>query len=302
MLQPYPEENCILVKKDLTGFSKVSKERATGELGVVLDDFDCQHIKSINIIKPDFIEDDLIVATSKVIAQDLLVRMKVLHCNITSEYTKREFISPILIYAVQLVVDRLKSENNTKPLLLVCEKEILGKRFHGPVDYSLMYEIVDIVLTEAKRVDLEFGILQNLLQQHASQEFLANAFVNENVTGKRFREEAESHYSEISRMPTYGIVSTGESWTFLKFYHQPSKAIYRSEVYHLNLQFRYASEHVETFVESIAVLLRFIIGIIYDQIHWIDTHEGVWKRQKIDLDTILRRSTHVEEDDDINEE
>eukprot|EP01040_Poterioochromonas_malhamensis_P007283 gene7283-7858_t len=40
MLQPYPEENCILVKKDLTGFSKVSKERATGELGVVLDDFD----------------------------------------------------------------------------------------------------------------------------------------------------------------------------------------------------------------------------------------------------------------------
>lgn len=301
MLKAYPEENQIVVKKDLTGFSKVSKERANAEVGAVLDDLEMEHIKPIDIINPEFINITSIRDTAGLIGRDLLVRMKVLHHNLTSEYTKREFISPILIYSVQLVIDRLRSDNNMKPLLLVCEKEILGKRFHGPVDYSLMYEIVDIVLTEAKRIDLEQGILQNLLQQRASQEFLANAFVNENLTGKRYREVAELNYKDISRMPTYGIVSTGEKWTFLKFYHQPSNQIYQSDVYQVNLQHRHCSSHFDAFVDSIAVLLRFIIGIIYDQITWIESHEGVWKRQKIDLDAILRRestlSSHVEDDD-----
>eukprot|EP00981_Chlorochromonas_danica_P006680 scaffold1453_cov204-Ochromonas_danica.AAC.1 len=96
-----------------------------------------------------------------------------------------------------------------------------------------MYEIVDIILTEVKRIDLEQGILQNLFQQLASQELLvASAFVDENLYGKRFREEdAEANYSEIAQMPTYGIESTDDKWIFLKFIHRPTtKQIYRSDV------------------------------------------------------------------------
>lgn len=105
-------------------------------------------------------------------------------------------------------------------------------------------------------------------------------------------------------MPTYGIVSTGENWTFLKFIHRPTKQIYRSEVFQLNLQHEYSSQHLDGLVDSIAVLLEFIVGIIYDQINWVDNQqgEGVWKRQRIPLDTVLRRestlSSHVEDDDD----
>lgn len=89
------------------------------------------------------------------IQQELLRRSgKISLSSHVTEYTKREFISPVLVGCLHLLKD----------VTMVCEKKIIGTFGNGPVDYVLMYKSLHILLTEAKKGDIEGGVMQNLVQ------------------------------------------------------------------------------------------------------------------------------------------
>ncbi len=76
-------------------------------------------------------------AAAKAVVATLRVKAKAINLDIASEYTMREFISPILIVAVQLVIDYCStlphSSIDSSKLSLVCGRILLGMSAHGPV-------------------------------------------------------------------------------------------------------------------------------------------------------------------------
>jgi hypothetical protein len=88
-------------------------------------------------------------------------RAKAINLEIASEYTMREFISPVLVAVVNLVIDYHRStlsDSSSDPskLSLVCDRILLGMNVQGPVDYTILFDFVDLVLSEAKNED-SFG-------------------------------------------------------------------------------------------------------------------------------------------------
>jgi hypothetical protein len=81
----------------------------------------------------------------------------------------REFISAILVSALRLVLIFLKNTRNSGRLSLICEKIVVGLHAHGPVDYVVVFDYLDIILTEAKKLEISQGVIQNLLQQSISR-------------------------------------------------------------------------------------------------------------------------------------
>lgn len=139
-------------------------------------------------------------------------RTDVINRKLASEYTMREFMSPVIIGALKAVIVSDRPRFGNGKLSMVCEKKIIGKRAHGPVDYSFLFDCLDLVLTEAKRDDLDLGIVQNLLQQRACQEFLANTLIDyDAIQDDRKRKFAEA-FNDVARTPTCGNTSTGEKW------------------------------------------------------------------------------------------
>ena len=76
-----------------------------------------------------------------------------------NEATRREYISPVLISVVQLFPH---FPDNGLSLLL--ERRTSGETARGPVDFLYVYKKILILVTEAKRDDLEQGIAQNVAQ------------------------------------------------------------------------------------------------------------------------------------------
>ena len=128
-------------------------------------------------------------------------KVKVMNLNIASEYTMREFISPILIVVV-LLCTRIWKEmhpDNKNMLTLACERIVLGQEAHGPVDYSILFDWFDIVLTEAKKDDLNGGIVQNYLQLKAAKQFTANSIIEFNVYGSEKKRKYEEAFNSHKR-------------------------------------------------------------------------------------------------------
>jgi hypothetical protein len=150
------------------------------------------------------------------VVEELLARISVINRVHQSELTMREFISPLLVGVTQLAKLYVSSRSIDGKLSLCMEKPIIGMLAHGPVDYSFLFECIDIVLTEAKKKSIEEGLAQNLLQQISSLEFLTNVLLRK-ITGESRKRKYTELFQEISScIPTYGIVSTGVLWTFTK--------------------------------------------------------------------------------------
>ena len=145
-------------------------------------------------------------ADSVVIYNELMRRNKVINKDYTSEYTMREFISPILIGALRLMDD----------VFLTCEKQIVGSKGRGPLDYSFLYKAIDVVITEAKRDLVKNGIVQNLVQQYASHEFIASVLVASDSVGFKRKREYDKHLKALETIPTYGIVTNSKEWVFTR--------------------------------------------------------------------------------------
>jgi hypothetical protein len=79
----------------------------------------------------------------------------------------QDFISAIIIGTVKLI-------KYQESFQLVCELPVDGCLCFGPVDYSINYDKLSIILTEAKKGDMNIGLIQNLAKHRAALEFTTN--------------------------------------------------------------------------------------------------------------------------------
>lgn len=116
----------------------------------------------------------------------------------------REFISPVLISAV-ICAASAKLNN----LSMVCEKAVVGKKAHGPVDYVIYAGMMCLLLGEAKLNDMTSGLYQNYMQQLASMESIANSMIATSAAGVK-RDRAYGTAIKAARLVgSTGVVSTG---------------------------------------------------------------------------------------------
>ena len=73
-----------------------------------------------------------------------------------SEFTKRDFIGPVLVAAIILM--------NFSNIKMFSERKIVGKFGNGPLDYDIIYNQFHVCVVEAKKENLVQGIYQNIAQ------------------------------------------------------------------------------------------------------------------------------------------
>jgi hypothetical protein len=103
------------------------------------------------------------------------------------EYTRREFISPILVLAATKAGVKLS-----------CEEVIEGTRAKGPVDWMAHYNDHGICITEGKRDDIAGGMWQNIAQLTALGE----------KRGTKRTHEVD--------LPLFGVATTYREWVFIR--------------------------------------------------------------------------------------
>lgn len=129
-----------------------------------------------------------------------------------SECSMREFISPILIGALNVL---------KKDITFCCEKSIYGRLGYGPVDYDFIYNHFHICVAEAKKEAVDLGIAQNIAQMIAARE----EFESKYILDKKKRKRTDEPSVESRCLRSMGIVSTGTEWIFLQYLFDGSKWI-----------------------------------------------------------------------------
>ncbi len=159
-----------------------------------------------------------------------------------------------------------------------------------------MYDLFDIVLTEVKKEQIEYSINQNLVQQKSSLEYISGLLVDKNLNGKRYRDEYEDIYKEISTLETYGLVTNGRVWLFTKlFYHNNAWCWSRSKEIFINFDHRLK--------DDTKIILELITSLILNQIKNIDSNNKLVKYKSHDPssffdDEIKHAITLIEDIDD----
>ena len=209
--------------------------------------------------QPDFFDvialpdEEILKKEIEYLFDDLQRRIQCLDMNESAEYTMRELVSPLLIGAIMIA----KSES----LKMVCEKNIEGELGHGPVDYVITYKLMNIVLTEAKKEKIDDGVIQNICQLVASREQRARDL--RQVGGKK--RKYDELLSEIIKIPTFGIITTGDEWYFLRYC---GTELIKSQKLKLNIE--QGETHWDQRKKDIEVLLQWIVGIIETQVTTMD--------------------------------
>ena len=140
----------------------------------------------------------------------------VMNMKIVSMYTMKEYISTILIGVLQTIIRSNHEKYSNKNLTIVCNKDIIGKSAYGIVDYSIIYDCMDLIVTESKNDNLNTSIVQNLLQQRACQDFLTNTLIDYNTIQSERKRKFYETFDDIVLTPTYGITTTGSQWVLSK--------------------------------------------------------------------------------------
>jgi hypothetical protein len=212
------------------------------------------------------LDDAMVDAEVETILHELGRRRQCIDLQQATEYSMREFISVILIGAACLCPG----------VTIVCEREIVGRHAHGPVDWCFLSECIDIVLTEAKKTNMLEGLVQNLLQQGAAVDFYANNFVNERVVGEERKKKFDEVRSEIVSLPTYGIVSTGREWRFTRCLWSVSgnTMVAASKVFLLDLDCSATTRN------QVKELLLTVVSICQEQKRNVAACEPLRKRRK----------------------
>lgn len=138
------------------------------------------------------------------------------------EYTRREFISPILVLAA------------TKAgVKLACEELVKGSLAKGPVDWMAHYQDHGICITEGKKDQIATGIAQNLAQLTALGEKLGTKRVFE------------------AELPLYGVATTYIEWIFIRL-SPPGEA---REAVRLPTKYATDKQQIKDVAECLAGLL-----------------------------------------------
>ena len=114
------------------------------------------------------------------------------------EYTRREFISSVLILSAKLA-----------GVTLAVEEQVEGRLGRGPIDWVALYQYYRICITEGKKDALADGVIQNIAQLAATRE--------DRNPKRKFSPE----------IPSYGIATTYHEWVFLKLTDKP-RALFQS--------------------------------------------------------------------------
>eukprot|EP01036_Dinobryon_divergens_P030479 gene30479-39728_t len=89
------------------------------------------------------------------------------------------------------------------------------------LDYAILYENFFLLITEAKKDQLENGIIQNIAQLVASREqFLYNC--------SSLKRNYMSMAGDIACIPSTGVVSTGKEWVLIRYVLLPKPAVFKS--------------------------------------------------------------------------
>jgi len=72
-------------------------------------------------------------------------RSEVIDRVMATESTMREYISPIFVGVLRLVLISLKNSNTSGKFSLICEKIVVGLYAHGPVDYVMVFDYLNII-------------------------------------------------------------------------------------------------------------------------------------------------------------
>jgi hypothetical protein len=271
----------LYIKRKSAGFSKFKSkdEDALSAIGSLFVQWSYIPVNDeIFVTIPENIvaSADLKLETKEVV-RDIMRRVETIDRRIATEYTMREFISPVLIGVIKLMLKYLKDHQMSTSLLLVSEKLVIGRLAHGPVDYVLIYDFLDIILTEAKKQDIKDGIIQNLLQQRASLDFLSNVLLDFNLTGRKRKEKFDEIFRDVSSVPTCAIVSTGEKWVFTVCERQPDGKTYVRQSNEISIKLDGSEEELTS---SLEVLLSKIANLIHRQIEKLTNNEALNKRRK----------------------
>ncbi|CAG8712016.1 9150_t:CDS:2, partial [Dentiscutata erythropus] len=121
----------------------------------------------------------------------------------TNEATCREYISIFLTWAVNHII---KHVDNTARLAV--EIEVNGSHGYGSFDYAIFIRYIIALVTEAKVMDMEKGITQNLAQIYSAVE------KNQKILGnkRKFEESGLDNCPEV----IFGIVTSGTIWRFIR--------------------------------------------------------------------------------------
>ena len=161
----------VKVTKDVTGFGDVEVSDIQKHTNLKFSNAD-----NVDIDNSRFPESALGISESvQALISDLKTRVQNVSMGAsTSEATKRELISPIIMYTLAVVnAERGKPNPKASPILLSGEKWLQGRWGHGPLDFAARVQDYTILVAEAKKANLNEGIIQNLAQLCANQEYLA---------------------------------------------------------------------------------------------------------------------------------
>jgi hypothetical protein len=189
------------------------------------------------------------------VVQELEARLEVFDLSETTECIMREFIGPVLVGAIRL----LGADSGIK---MRSEYKVVGKRGRGPLDYDLLFKLFHVIVCEAKNgKDVVDGIPQNTAQLVACREVLL-----ENQRKRRKREDHSELDEALEKIPSFGIVSTGRSWVFLKYYKDVEEntwKLQRSVECHLPLAARI--EDRTGLHDAVLNLLQIVAGVLHKQ-------------------------------------
>lgn len=299
----------IILKLNSKGFSKFkySQEEALSSIGSLYNklefiprDNSCfPQVDWSQNLSQNLSEDDFNAVLSRV-TEDIVYRNEVIDRDLASEYTMREFIGPILIGALRLVLIFLKKSGNSGRLSLICEKIIVGLHAHGPVDYVVVFDYLDIILTEAKKLEILPGVIQNLLQQRASQEFLTNVLLDFKETGESRKRCFQLAFDDIASTATCGCATTGSEWIFTKIrYNNVSKqsVVEISEKYIIDL-----GSAKEELQHAIKPILSIFVRMTMDQIDAVTSNSKLAARRQRTLTPVSVFNLQAEEGNAVENE
>ena len=200
----------ISVKSQAEGFRKLKQAVVFNWAGIDKITQDNSHFEDIQI---DF-ENEL---NNKVIEHALvdLHYKNEFYGPITSclEASVREYISTVLLACARIT-------GNVK---LVAELVIAGRKGNGPLDYAILYENFFLLITEAKKDQLDQGVIQNIAQLVASREETLYG-----LASGRNKRNYMSMAGDIACIPSTGVASTGKEWVLIRYVLLPKPAVFKS--------------------------------------------------------------------------
>jgi hypothetical protein len=169
----------------------------------------------------------------------------------------REYIGPILL-ACALIAGDIK---------MSAEQCIVGKRANGQLDYAMIYKKIFILITEAKKDNLNGGIVQNLAQLVASREEYLRIIADAAGEKRTYMTMA----GQIAQLPSTGIISTGEKWILLRYLTDAGGKIHVSKSLCFTLPFE-GRDSDEVFKQHVNELISKVVGAIQLQKEAVDAH------------------------------